>query len=90
MTISGSEEQAKLVAQEVAAWGDWSFDSLNGWRNHIPDLWPRVSELAARDSAVQQTSGTEDEELARKVAEARERAKSRSRVGRRPERRRET
>lgn len=72
--ILGDEGFALGIATRIAELGDWSFDSLEGWKNSDPDLAVRVKELFTEYPGVllRQGTGQVDQTTAREVAAQRE------------------
>jgi hypothetical protein len=73
LTINCDRDIAFAVAREVAAWGDWSFDSPFGWQNHVPEFRRKVHALRQRIPEVRPVDEVASESLARQVMELRER-----------------
>ncbi len=56
------------VATQIANLGDWSFNTLGGWRNRDPELRNKVAALLATYGQVQLGGPEHDEAAARKIA----------------------
>lgn len=72
--VLGSEKDAKKAAVTVADLTDWTFRSLDGWRNTDPDLPEKIAKLTFFDPCIVRAGGSSSHgaDLARQIAEARE------------------
>jgi hypothetical protein len=50
--LHGPLEVVQSVATEIADAGDWTFDSMDGWRNQFPDGKERLIEIMERHPKV--------------------------------------
>ncbi|WP_298697381.1 hypothetical protein [uncultured Brevundimonas sp.] len=70
--LKGSPAEIVEVGTQLAELGDWTFDSLAGWKNQFPDVTEKLLNLRDRyPLVVVPMEGDEDEDLARKIALAR-------------------
>lgn len=70
--LDGATDVVFALAREIADAGDWSFDHLEGWRNHFPDAREKVDAILQRSRAGARTKGAgASEDIARTISLAR-------------------
>lgn len=66
--LQGDSQETTEVATQLAELGDWTFDTLAGWRNRFPDVGEKLRAVRDRHPEVlRPLTGEQDEELAREV-----------------------
>ena len=66
--LTGNPGITYSVATQLAELGDWSFDSLGGWKNHFPDVREKLLGLLERyPHVIIPAKGDQSEPLAREI-----------------------
>src|ERR1700721_724283 len=50
--IKGKVIDTFPIASEIAEWGDWDFDGIDGWRNRDPELPKKLVDVCAKYKCV--------------------------------------
>ncbi len=67
--LKGSPSEILEVGTQLAELGDWTFDSLAGWKNQFPEVTEKLLGLQGRyPHIVVPMEGEEDEALAREIS----------------------